>query len=283
MSQLTSQAGQLFTQLKEQLALTAQLPQSLLTRTATAITHCQNALQKLKEMVTAIPFSGPGEEIDFFKTIKPPFMAELFFYTRIYQLHLRWPVCSTQMQQEYLRNALLQVQQFFDENREFYIYCRSGHTDRHEQYFMRQHPHTPILPPGIYFASTDPFTTGYDLLLAHLLVNDQLKEYLEEQLDSLALEMLPPFHHNDSRPLLKWTDDIIGLVELAYTLVEKGCCNDGKATLVQVIAALGKAFNTDLKGYRRYWIDIRRRKTGKPSFMEKLLQYFKRRLDRPDY
>ena len=222
----------------------------------------------------------PAAEIHFFKNVKPPFMAELFYYVKIYQLHARWPVGSAQLRQDYLQRALRQAQQFYEDNLDFYLYYRTDSTDLDMQYFIRagQPPYRHL--PGSIYSYADSFSTGYDLMVSTILAYDRLQEYLKDLLASPDSGLRLHMAALESTSTVLWTGEKVDLVQLGYALAETGCCNNGKANVRDIIAALEIAFNTDLRYYARYMIDIRRRKSDKPSFIDTLIAAYKRYLGR---
>jgi hypothetical protein len=266
--------------MKEKLAQTDDLPGTQLAGLSKAIDICNDGLRQLNELVVQNPFTSTEDEIAFFKTIKPPFVAELVYYAKLYHIHQHWPPGNEDLHKEYLCKSLSQFQQFYEDNFIFSLYWRTGRTDKDQEYFTRKN--NPVyeffsLP---FYIKGDELSTGYDLLVASMLAFEKLIEYLREQLAAPAES-----HHPASvaKPgELNWTDEKVGLVEMAYSIVEKGSCNHGNATITAVIAALETAFNIDLRNHYRIWIAIRRRKTERLSFMEKLLNCFKARLQKAD-
>jgi hypothetical protein len=133
---------------------------------------------------------------------------------------------------------------------------------------------------GIY-AGSDPFSTGYDLLVASILCFDQLQDYIislfasSEPMQSGSMNA-----RRVARSNLNWTGDKVALVELSYAIYESGYCDDGEATVLDIIKQFELSFNVSLKSHARTWLAIRRRKSDKPSFMEKLLQAFRRQVEK---
>jgi len=280
MSTLTDYAGRLFIDMKEKLAQAESSAESLLCRLSKAIAICNDELKQLNDFASKTRFASPAEEINFFKNIKPPFVAELVYHAKLYQIHLCWPPGEDSQHREYLRRSLMYFQQFYMDNFSFMLYWRTESVDRDAEYFIRNdNPSYEFLSLPFQIKG-DALSTGYDCLVACTLAFDRLIETVKEMLAAPGTSGHVPAASIPGKTT--WTDDKVGLVELAYSIVEKGSCNNGKATLAAVIAALQLAFNVSIGQYSRTWIAIRRRKSDRPSFLEKLLQCFKRCLDRDD-
>ena len=282
MSTLSDYSDRLFIALQEKLAETEELADTELARTQKAVDICNDSLNQLCAFAATYHFTGVDEEINFFKKIKPLFISELVYYAKIYQILVRWPVGDSGLHREYLRKAMYQFQQFFEDNFEFYLYQRINSSDRDHEYFVRNSRPGYSLIPAAFYIKGDPFSTGYDLQAAAILAFERLVEYLKNLLALNDHSASPGGIQLSTARTTTWTDDKIGLVELGYSIVEKGCCNNGNATLREVIAALEKAFNVRLTNYPRLWIIIRRRKTDRPSFLERLFQCLKNRIDKAD-
>ena len=282
MRNLTDQANSLYAALKDQLALTWQQPGPAFQNADAASMLCQDALQALKECFDRHPPCMAEEMINFFKAIKPLFVAEQLYYNKLYLVHTRWPPGGEEAEREYLRGWLLKGYRFFEEHKDFCIYYRSGRTDHDAYYFVPGKRAAWQIPPDGFWNVTDSFTSGYDMIAGRILANERLQEYLEEQLAAVVHEKYSSNAPAIGKRQVPWTGNITDLVELLYAIDESGNCKNGNATLVTIAAALEDAFMVNLGNFARIWVNIRSRKTGNPSFMERLLAYFKRRYDRDD-
>ncbi|KAH0536071.1 hypothetical protein FGG08_007020 [Glutinoglossum americanum] len=282
MSNLTDRSGRLFTSMNEQLAQINKLRESPLNCAQKAVVVCNKTIKDLNEMVQNTPFTDKEEEINFFKAIKPRFTAELVYYAKLYQVHLHWPLGDENVHREYLRKTMRQFQQFFEDNFDFFIYWRTGSTDQDEAYFLRNDGSAyRVLPLPLYIKG-DQCSTGYDLLVACILAFERLVDYLKEHLSPAQPPRPPQLSAAALQVLLNWTAEKVDFVELCYSLAESGALNNGEATLHDIFTMLGATFNIHIKDYARKWIDIRARKSDKPSFIEKLVGFFKKARDKSD-
>ena len=81
---------------------------------------------------------------------------------------------------------------------------------------------------------------------------------------------------------LKWTGDIVNLVELVYGLVEMGCVNDGKETIGALGDKLFTFFSLDPIAYSRTYTNIKRRTVkngGRTYFLTEMRQMLDERID----
>jgi len=276
MSNLTDRSGRLFTSMNDQLVQIDKLQEPILCRAAKAMAVCNEAIKDLNEMAKSASFASIEEEIEFFKTIKPRFVAELIYYAKVHDVHLRWPLGDENCHREYLRKTMGQFQHFFEDNFEFFIYWRIGSTDHDEAYFLRSGNAGFQVLSLPFFIKGDQWSTGYDTLVACILAFERLVDYIKERQSppqpSAAAVYVP----------LNWTGEKVDFVELCYSLAESGALNSGAATLHDIFNVLGAAFNIHIKDYARKWLDIRARKSDKPSFIEKLVGYFKKAREKSD-
>lgn len=94
-------------------------------------------LQSLKEFITSHPFKSKEEEIKFFKEIKPQFLKELVYFSELYSIEELKPNGSERKQKKYYEQCLVNIQIFFDRNRQPYNYYRTGQVDSDGHFFVR--------------------------------------------------------------------------------------------------------------------------------------------------
>ena len=81
---------------------------------------------------------------------------------------------------------------------------------------------------------------------------------------------------------LKWTGDIVNLVELVYGLVEMGCVNDGNVSIEKLGNALFGLFGLEPKPYSRAYTTIKRRvkdNGGRAYFLTEMHKQLEERID----
>lgn len=86
-------------------------------------------------------------------------------------------------------------------------------------------------------------------------------------------------------PRLKWTGNVVELIEMIYGLDELKCINDGELGIKGLLAHFGKIFGLDIKdnqGYNAY-VDMKRRKSrSRTYFLDNMSIGLNRRMDEDD-
>ncbi|MBS1918277.1 MAG: RteC domain-containing protein [Bacteroidetes bacterium] len=232
---------------------------------------CGYALTLLRTRFLA---SGPEkeQEIIFFKTIKPKFLARYIFWSAVYAIELNLPPAPEEIKTNYYRKFQTGMHLHYNTHAAFYSYYRSNARDNDEKYFTRKNK------PGMgedFFSDRDPdFSTSHDQLVAEIMANELLSEYLEEKI-------------NHSTPkknisLLKWTASKAALVELIYALQASGVYNNGAAGIKEIALAFGKLFQVDLGNYYHVFNEIRLRKKSRAQLLDHLKERLVSKMDELD-
>ena len=82
-------------------------------------------------------FSGESSEIQFFKEVKPLFTGYIEYYTYRYHAVLFQPEEDMFEQKRFWKMEEKKIQRFYENNREFCVYMKSGDTSRDKEYFLR--------------------------------------------------------------------------------------------------------------------------------------------------
>jgi hypothetical protein len=212
----------------------------------------KRAFDELRHYVLEHPFEDQGEEIDFFKRVKPRFYAHLLYYVEVLRTELRRPVTGPGMLEGYFEKRLFELHQFQEQHMEFYTYYRNGSTFLDAVYFIRGSWN---IQPDFYLGlfDIDPeFASSHDYLVARILAHELFAQYL---LDCLAEVK----QQQEGRQVLKvgesaiqWTGSKAWLNELIYGLKESGVLNNGNITFGEIARALEMVFNVTVGNvYRR--------------------------------
>lgn len=282
MKNLTDHADQLFTDMNEKLAQTEKLQEPLLSRLHKAMNICSETVAQLNKMAAGCRFASRAEEIAFFKTIKPPIVAEWIYYSKVQEVHLSWPLGDESIHRNYLGNIIGQCHQFFDQNREFYRYCRKNGTELDELYFRRSTRNGCLLLPQACYIKGDESAVGYDMLVATIIAFDRLLAYLEKLASPKNNGATLSFPAAMVNSPFEWTNDKVDFVAFIYTLQESGAVNKGKVTRADLFRVLAPVFNIEIKDPDRKWIDIQARKGEGPWFIERFPEFYKRALEKKD-
>jgi hypothetical protein len=151
---------------------------NMLQRADQAIGLARHAIHQLRDLVSTNEFPDDAAEIHFFKSIKPHITSRYIYYTEIKKFLLYMPLGGEERVQKHTDILLRQIEYFFDEHTEFYVYYRSGQTKRDGFYFLRREYEWQI-NFNIHDAYNDQsFTTNYDHTLAMLLAYTDLLDYI---------------------------------------------------------------------------------------------------------
>jgi len=238
-------------------------------RAVKAMTYIHDVLSRIRTLVTTNAFNSRKEEITFFKSYKPAWASQYLYYEKLLAWSFQMP-SSQEESQTFLTNELNAIRLRTNEHKEFYHYFLSGATHLDHRYFLRSESHYLSI-------NFDPaFATGYDMVLAALLADALLRDYLLEKLGR---------SHDDGikkNNQLSWTASKADLVELIYALHQTGVFNNGNADIRWIASAFEALGNIELGNYYRTYTDIRARKKNTAIFLEKLHQNLIQKVNESD-
>lgn len=257
---------QLAKDMKEQLESVTLDNQDGLMRVSKSLTIVKQVLQRLKCYIHAYTFKTKAEEIEFFKQIKPIFLSQYYYNQRLLIIKCNEPIGNKEGLLTFYHRELENIQDFIKENIDFHVYCLSGAIHLDEYYFVRQQNTT---EPFI----DERFTTHYDNILAQMVANESVKDYLLNTIGKL---------NRDENLALSWTGSKTALIELLYALQSAEIFNNGKADLKQIASTFESLFNISLGNYYRVFQEIRLRKSGRTNFLDQLKEKFIHRMEELD-
>lgn len=242
----------------------------------------EDIFRKLKTFVVEeYEFKNEAEEIMFFKEYKPKFFSNLIFYRKVNNLEMNRPTGGRKVQQEYFRKELEHINDYFNKNKDFYHYYRSGNTFMDETFFLRgRNPEILLYQETFYFERDPLFSTNCDFKVAKILANDMLESYIRKELEKLEnkdYELVSLFQPKEK---LTWTGSKVDLIELIYALMEAKVFNHGKATLKEVVCYFENVFNIELgTNPSRTFIELCIRKV-QIAFLNKLQNLLTKRMEK---
>lgn len=238
---------------------------------------------ELKEHISEYTFNNETEEIQFFKETKPQIFCMLIYYDNIYRLEINRPTGSESMQKAFTLKQFDDLKEYFDNNIDFYKYCRSQRTDLDKQYFLRYQPDVEMYFDCQYFERDRKFSTGFDLKVAMILANDMLSNYLKAQLIKEELPNNQQFDNSNIQKVkAKWTGSKVALIELIYAFNTSKCINNGKSDLKRMTSYVENLFDIDLGDVYRAFIEIRGRKGSRVQCLDDLRKKLIARMDEVD-
>lgn len=248
--------------------------EGVLEKAEESIRITKRALEQIRILFLRKKLIPKNEDIGFFKSIKPYVFSKLIYYVKLFSIESKRPRSSNKSQVKYFNNHIDRLQNYFNDNLEFYHYFRRGAIFLDEEYFMRGKADIRLFPDSLSFFTDDKFSTSHDTTVATIMAYDMLIIYLKREIDKLENNnsMETNFNAFKKQSKLFWTGNKTDLIELIYALHSSGSVNSGTADIKEMASACEQMFNIDLGDYYRTFLEIRSRKINQTKFIDKLKQ-----------
>ena len=237
------------------------------------------SMNKLRVEVAGKQFSQK-EEIFFFKHIKPLFHHHLVFWATVSNIELLRPIGGKEEVKMYLQIELSKLSYFFASQAGLYMYCRSGETMMDEVFFLRDNQDYSTTNP--HSVDNDrSFSTSHDYLVAKILANEKLQDYLSNKIQNLDQSS----HVRSAQPVdspLQWTASKASMVELIYALQAVGVYNNGTAEIKEIAQSFEALFQVDLGNYYHTFNEIRLRKKNRTQLLDQMRDKLVKKMDEMD-
>ncbi|WPO89299.1 RteC domain-containing protein [Chryseobacterium sp. HR92] len=225
------------------------------------------AIRDIKSMVIVLEFSAAGDEIYFFKELKPLFISRFIYYSRLLSIEAAKPNAGKLSIKEYYHCELEVIKDFYQEHIDFYEYYRRKAAFLDHKYFVRsQFDLKTKLESGLYNYD-EKFATSHDHLVAQILANDRLEKYLLKSISEAEGYVFEKI--NDQSPL-DWSSSKSGLVELLYALHQTRCFNGGNIEFSEVVRFTERSLNVSLGNFYKTLHEIKNRKINRTKFLQLL-------------
>ena len=244
----------------------------------------KDALLELRSLAISFKFKSEAEEILLFKHLKPKVYSKLIYYVKLFNIESKRPRGTSKTQKKYLDYEIKKLQDYFNDNLEFYQYHRRGGTSLDNQYFIRGKEDIRLHTDNFHFFTDEKFSTSHDSTVAKIMAYDMLIVYLQKEIEIIENKngmetTINPFQKQSK---LFWTGNKVDLIELIYALHASGAINSGTADIKEMAIACEQIFNIDLGNYYHTFVEIKSRKSNKTKFMEKLNESLTKRLEESD-
>jgi hypothetical protein len=250
--------------LEDRLALLRKDEPNTLKMAAKAAQLCTDMLQQLQGQLTDYRFY-PGEEILFYKEIKPFFLARLFYHHRLYDFEIRRLAVGSHSTDKLMQQTLDDITAIFERHGFIHRYLKSGATYLDDKLFFHPTSESATALMGLDFPSDTSFPVCYDYVVSHLQAADMLRTYIEDTLEEGRQSNI----HASGLPRVTWTDSKTALIELAYALHAAGVFNNGKVDLKDIMEFMQATFHIDLGNYPRTFQEILSRKSGYTNALDR--------------
>ena len=246
--------------------------EGVLEKAEESIRVTKRVLEQIRILFLRKKLIPKNEEIYFFKNSKPYVFSKLIYYVKLFSIESKRPRSSNKSQVKYFNNHIDRLQNYFNDNLEFYHYFRRGATFLDEEYFVRGKADIRLFPDSLSFFTDNKFSTSHDTTVATIMAYDMLIIYLKREIDKLENNnsMETNFNAFKKQPKLFWTGNKTDLIELIYALHSSGAVNSGTADIKEMASACEQMFNIDLGDYYRTFLEIRSRKINQTKFIDKL-------------
>ncbi|MBS1519852.1 MAG: RteC domain-containing protein [Bacteroidetes bacterium] len=265
--------------LENQLAAVTLNGQSPMEQYRCSILICKKAMNKMKRYVSNYAFKDVAEEIHFFKEVKPLFYSKYIYFINVYNFLMQLPPGGEDAVRAYINFHLTDLQRFFDHNKAFYQYYRSGSTQMDEIYFTRGGFDVQMELED--FEEDEQYSTSHDYKLSKIMANEKFQDYLKLEYLKIGTEQLLPAPAADiftfSHP--SWTASPTDAIELIYSLKASGSVNNGNIDVSELVGIFEFVFRMEIKETYHKIIDIGRRKKTVPVFLNKLTDGLLRHLN----
>ena len=238
-----------------------------------AILDCLECHSRVKEYISENEFEDKEQEIFFFKELKPMITSNHVYFLKLFAIHSKMPIGSTDLIKSYLKTELNKIDNFYQNNREFCRYYMSGSTHNDELYFLRGSFKFKLDLDQYYIDVDRTFSTSHGFKVGRILAHKNIKIYLEGLLTKIDS---PPVKPNSVFSQLQWSGTKTDMVELIYGLQESGIIKADIATIAQQFQTI---FSVDLGDFYKTWTEIRARKKGRTKLLSKMIVDLNRRID----
>ena len=259
-----------YTALESQLAEITLSGESLIEQYRASIKVSKKAMNKLKNYISSYAFEDVAEEVNFFKENKPKFYSKYIYFINIHNFILQKPTGGENIQRDYIQMHLNELKTFFDHNRAFYSYYRSGMTQLDEIYYTRGgfDVHAELED----FEEDEQYSTSHDYKLSKIIANEKFQDYLTLELAkiwnldlaALAGHKVFPFSHP------QWTASQIDAAELLYSLKTSCAVNNGNIDITELVAIWEFVFQMEINEPYHKLLDIVKRQKEMFVFLTRL-------------
>lgn len=238
------------------------------------------SIRSLKELISEHTFESRAQEIHFFKEIKPKFISEYIFFSKVIELESRLPHASKKSIETILLGEFQKIGEFSEKHRELIAYQRKGASYLDAEYFLRYKYDLYMEQSLSLHSLNENFSTSKDGLFSEILANDKFEEYLNRRFQNLEKHLQQSSEITISS--LNWTESKAALVELIYALHQSRSINSGTIELIKIIRTFETMFSVDLGNFHKILSELRERKIDRAKFLSVLSENLERSFTEKD-
>ncbi|PRA97552.1 RteC protein [Chryseobacterium sp. MYb7] len=232
-----------------------------------SLMEIDSVIRIIKQEVSLYQFSTVADEVYFFKEIKPVFISQFIYFSKLLSIEAAKPNAGELSLKEYFECELEVLKNFYENHIDFYEYYRRRATYLDQKYFVRnQFDLKTKIESGLYDYD-EKFATSHDHLISQIIANDRLEKYL---LKSIAEINVYVYEKITDKSPLQWSASKSALVELLYALHNTRSFNGGNIEFSEIIKFTEKSLNINLGNFYKTLHEIKSRKTNPTKFLQLL-------------
>ncbi len=232
-----------------------------------SLMEIDSVIRIIKQEVSLYEFSTVADEVYFFKEIKPVFISQFIYFSKLLSIEAAKPNAGELSLKEYFECELEVLKNFYENHIDFYEYYRRRATYLDQKYFVRnQFDLKTKIESGLYDYD-EKFATSHDHLISQIIANDRLEKFL---LKSIAEINVYVYEKITDKSPLQWSASKSALVELLYALHNTRSFNGGNIEFSEIIKFTEKSLNINLGNFYKTLHEIKSRKTNPTKFLQLL-------------
>lgn len=240
-----------------------------------------SAAIEITQILKTQPFANDFEGIEFFKIINPKILALQIIEDTRYNLEINKPINTNEALVNYYEEELKVLQSFIRMNNFHYQYYKNGFKELDNVYFLKNSGPISIPIPEVP-GSLNEYFPPMSYLFGKFMAYENMQYFI---LDQISLAKSWPGGIQNSRSMesvenLRWTGDIVNIVELAYGLWLTGQFNNGNASLAQIVRWLEKNLEISVGNIQKRFTEIERRKrVSTTKFIDQLKEAILKKIE----
>lgn len=220
----------------------------------------EEAMANLKTFIQANTFENNQDEIEFFKFIKPGILSHRVEEGLRYNLMVNRPIGTKEIQMKYFEEELSALQSLFRMNSFHYQYYKNRFSELDALFFLRNSGPLAVPLLDVMAEAETGFSTPVSYIFSKFIAYENTQYFILEQIAGLQNPESKVLVQVDPSANLKWTGEVINIVELAYGLWLTGQLNNGNASLNQIVRWLEANFEVSIGIVQRRFVEIAARK-----------------------
>ena len=242
-----------------------------------------SVLENLRDLY---PFDDPVSEINFHKHLHSRFRSLVIYYQEKHLILSGLPPDNSDLVKKHYQSELQRIYRFFDAYAFHYKYFSLKAVELDPLFFSEEvDPLSRLLPVVPAYEPTGSTVTAelFARFMAYERLRTDLLALLYEQEPMLALSRTTVDRFGKLRKPLKWTGEIINLIEVAHAIHLNKQINEGEIGIVEFFEGLGEFFGVNLGVPKKGFDNIKSiKRLSKTQFLDQMRDSVLKRMDDED-